>query len=450
MFRSSLLGVLAIAVFLLSTCKKDEKPVDDTGDKDDKDTIVVVDTIELTEFKDALEEMDNVEDVVERISSGYRIIDFNVIQPLDHNNPTVGDFKQRVTLMVKDLEAPVVMSTHGYGKGGSSLVELARLIDGTNAKIEHRYFGTSNYLKTDWQYLNVRQAAADHHEINLILRKLLPNPKYLASGYSKGGETAIFYKRFYPDDIDVVVNYVGPLMISDADPRFAEFINSRGDEACQAEIHEMMIRAFEMKDTLIQIIEAENADGNMIISKDIAQAVDYAIFETEVLLWQYQNGCQSIPGSDQGLINLILSTADYTTDASRDYFGPYYYQSFHEIGNYTYDTTGISQYLSEGTEPNLRFYLPDNAPDVSYDQTFMPDIFNWLKSNGNQMIHVYGENDPWTAAELEDQYIEGTNSFKCTVPNGNHSANISRCTSADKLRIEAALEEWLETELESF
>ena len=83
-----------------------------------------------------------------------------------------------------------------------------------------------NPLFEPWQYLTIKQAAADHHAIIQTLKaKLYPRSKWVTTGISKGGQTTIFHRYFYPEDADVSVPYVAPLNLKEVDPRIERFLN---------------------------------------------------------------------------------------------------------------------------------------------------------------------------------------------------------------------------------
>ena len=61
-------------------------------------------------------------------------------QPLDHENPSAGTFKQRVLLGHKKETAPVIVELEGYGIWTEEEGELAGLLKGNQLTIEHRFF----------------------------------------------------------------------------------------------------------------------------------------------------------------------------------------------------------------------------------------------------------------------------------------------------------------------
>lgn len=61
-------------------------------------------------------------------------------QPIDHEKPELGRFKQRVLLGHHDLSKPMVVEIQGYNIWTEKAGELSKLIDANQLTIEHRYF----------------------------------------------------------------------------------------------------------------------------------------------------------------------------------------------------------------------------------------------------------------------------------------------------------------------
>jgi hypothetical protein len=104
-------------------------------------------------------------------------------------------------------------------------------------------------------------------------------------------------------------------------------------------------------------------------------------------------------------------------------------------------TKNVSDLLSEGKDdyPNTVF-APQDA-DLTFDPTFMEDIKKWLLIHGNNIIYIYGENDPWSAPHLE--YLGATNAKIFWVKNGNHYSFIQTLSEAQRDEVLATLAVWL-------
>lgn len=64
----------------------------------------------------------------------------------------------------------------------------------------------------------------------------------------------------------------------------------------------------------------------------------------------------------------------------------------------------------------------------------MRDIQNWVNDSAQQVIFLYGKNDPWSAGALEvsaaaqSRYVR-----KYIAPAGNHPSNLLSLTKANRL-----------------
>src|SRR5215472_16464953 len=138
-------------------------------------------------------------------------------QPLDHQHPDGEKFRQRFFLSHSDYSKPVLLETEGYAARGNFGGELQRILAGNQVTVEHRFFGQSVPPQRPWEFLTVKQSADDLHAIVVVLKTLYPG-KWVSSGTSKGGQTSLFYKCYYPDDVDATVAYVAPINLTQEDP----------------------------------------------------------------------------------------------------------------------------------------------------------------------------------------------------------------------------------------
>ncbi|MGA0434821.1 MAG: S28 family serine protease, partial [Flavobacteriales bacterium] len=126
-------------------------------------------------------------------SSFNQAWELHIKQPLDHDHPEWGSFWQRVYVSHLDPSRPTV----GYNRDYNYASELAESIGANQVVVEHRYYGASVPDSLDYSYLNIKQASADLHRIKSLLADYFYGP-WLASGISKGGQTTIFYRYFFP------------------------------------------------------------------------------------------------------------------------------------------------------------------------------------------------------------------------------------------------------------
>ena len=109
-------------------------------------------------------------------------------------------------------DRPTVFNTCGDGffVPWHSVLHLVGSMNANAVVVEHRYYGDSKVNNDPrWDHLTIEQAAADHHAIFQALKPLLPG-KWISTGLSKDGETAVFYRYLYPEDTDVTVAFCSP------------------------------------------------------------------------------------------------------------------------------------------------------------------------------------------------------------------------------------------------
>ncbi|MCG8571181.1 MAG: peptidase, partial [Spirochaetes bacterium] len=180
----------------------------------------------------------NVEEIEPKVEGYQRAFKITLEQPLDHQQPRGKKFQQTLFLLHRAINKPLVMHTSGYSIWRSLYHdEVASLIEGNLLLIPHRYYpGAKPEKPLDYTYLTIEQSAADLHRINQFFRKIYSG-KIVSTGRSKGGMTALFYRRYYPKDVDATIALVAPIMYTKNDPRFRDFFLK--DPAKQQKIREL-------------------------------------------------------------------------------------------------------------------------------------------------------------------------------------------------------------------
>ena len=116
---------------------------------------------------------------------GYpRAFQLDITQPLDHGNPMGTSFTQRAYLSHVADSTPMVFAPSGYGTTPQSGQELAGILQANCLSVTHRFFPESRPEAMDWQYLDIRQSAEDHHLIVTTLKKIYEG-KWISTGASK-------------------------------------------------------------------------------------------------------------------------------------------------------------------------------------------------------------------------------------------------------------------------
>ena len=167
----------------------------------------------------------------------YRIM---VDQLLNHNDAQSEQFTQKVYLSYKSKYAPVVISTEGYAANKNYITEPAKLLNANQIIVENRFFDESKPKNMNWKYLTSKQCAADLHHVTTIFKKLFIHNKWVSTGISKGGQTCLFYRYYYPDDVNATVAYVAPINLAQENPEINKFISSEvGTKECRDKITQL-------------------------------------------------------------------------------------------------------------------------------------------------------------------------------------------------------------------
>jgi hypothetical protein len=435
------LATTFFAVLLATTaCGAD----DDTGDEG-------APAGDLLEALQAIPGMMAVEEPVD--SDLHRFFRLEYEQPVDHGDPDGPRFVQRMTLLHIDRNAPLVLHTTGYHLIEQPFrAEVTELLDSNQLHVEQRFFAPSRPDPADWSKLRIAQAAADHHRITLAISPLYPGA-WLSTGASKGGMTSIYHRRFYPDDVDGTVAYVAPLSFGAPDDRYAPFFDSGGDAGCQGALEDMQRELLERRGAMLERMSLFAETGGHSFERAGGQG---AAFEDSVLelswgFWQYYGVevCELLPDTsavDDELweMHVALGALDYYSDADIEAFLPYYYQTEVELGYPGLVDDHLAELLE--TQELERDYLPAGVT-VTYDPGAMEDIDSWVQSEGERLLFIYGEHDPWTGGAFELGGAE--DSYRLTAPGRNHGAGIRDLVAADQEIALGALERWTGVSIEA-
>lgn len=373
-----------------------------------------------------------------------RAFEILLTQPVDHNNPGGQQFQQLIYLSHIDEDSAMVMQISGYNVSQNGIYEMAGLLHANQVLICHRYFPNARPDPLDWQYLTIQQAAADNHVIETLLKQIYAG-KWVSTGASKGGMAALFYRRFYPNDVDATVAYVAPLPTSTEDPRFDYYLeNVAGDAACRHKIREFQRMALENKAEIIPLIQNYADQSGYTFTLPYGYILEMAVLEYPFAFWQYgPSNCNDIPeegASAQAILNGIqmVNSILYLSEEYIAFYEPHYFQAYTQFGYYRLITDSLEDVLTESE----RYSYIDLAPhdvDIEFDPTVMPDIISWLQSSGDQIVYIYGEQDPWSAAAI--QLTGQADALKIVQPFGDHSVRIS--SLIEKETVYETLEDWL-------
>lgn len=371
-------------------------------------------------------------------------------QPLDHRHPEKGSFRQRVIVSHVGFDRPTVIVTEGYGAAyalrSQYREELSKLLNANMIFVEYRYFLESTPEPKDWQYLTAENSADDLHAITTAFKNIYPG-KWIATGISKGGQTTLLYRTFYPDDVDISVPYVAPLCYGVEDGRHEPFLHKVSTPENRKKIEDFQLEALKRKATLLPRFEKYCTEKNYSFRAPIEEIYDYSVLEYSFALWQWGTPISSIPAttaSDDEIFSHLLAISEpgyFTADSPNASF---FVQAARELGYYGYDVQPFKQYLSiQSSEGYLhRLMLPEELKDMPFDKTLSKKITKFLKKQDPKMIFIYGQNDPWTAAGVI--WLKNKKNIHVFIqPNGSHLARISTLPEAEKAEVMELINEWL-------
>ncbi|HEY2443734.1 MAG TPA: S28 family serine protease [Streptosporangiaceae bacterium] len=366
--------------------------------------------------------------------AGYQVYELEIRQPVDHRHPNGATFEQHLELYQRALAAPMVMYVSGYFNytflsPQATYLSVPAMIDGANQiSVEHRYYGDSVPHPTLWRYLTVWQQAADEHHVVQVFKQLY-HARWLISGVSKGGETAIFHDFYYPGDFSGTFAWSAPSITHTFSRTYDNFLSSVGTPACRAALLEAQRRALRHRAAMEVMLaaEAKAAHGTF---RDWVSGLDQN-FELTVLLtpfvfWQYGGDCSTIPGASatlQQLYNWFDAVAGWLAadDQESAPFFSYNYQAATQMGYPVIDQFtqlgSLLHYPLTAQEP-LQDALP-SQPVRPLSQGLMRTVHQWFLTRGSHLLLTYGQDDPWSAQRF---YLGSgtTDSAIFTIKGGNH------------------------------
>ncbi len=384
-----------------------------------------------------------------RFVKGYEVF---VTQPLDHKHPEKGTFMQRLWVSLRDTvnAHPVVMVTEGYSANRNYESEPAYLLNANQVIVEHRYFSVSAPDMLDWQYLTVEQVATDHHEIIKMLKPFFTG-KWITTGISKGGQTAIYHRAFFPDDVDVSVPYVAPINFAREDQRIYDFFYKVGTESDRKKIHDFQRLVLERRDTMMTMMKEQAKQKNWTFRMGYDKAFDIAVLEIPFSFWQWGSAITAIPDSTATNRQIFdsftgISGFSYECDQEWEKIKPFFYQAYKELGYYSYVPGDLKPLIKGFDEDTISsdIFAP-GGDTLKYIPETMQFVMKSLKEHNPKIIAIAGEIDPWGSTSLIVDDMP--NAYKFVKPGGCHRTRIYNLPDDMKKEVYDLLEEWTGVEV---
>lgn len=412
---------------------------------------VLAQSTSLETFLKAQPEIKSVEAISgnDFFNSTYKVM---FEQAVDHSDPAKGTFLQRVFIADKAKESPVVFITEGYSAYYAAIPqyinELSDMLNANQICVEHRYFGESWPEPLNWEYLTVRNAAADQHQVLNVMKRYFSG-KWISTGISKGGQTAVYHRWLYPNDVDVSIPYVAPLNFGLEDGRHEPFIAQiPGTAEQRRKVLDFQTAILKNRDIYLPKLDSFCKQKNYTFRISMDEVLDYCVLEYSFALWQWGRLTDQIPEPSQSADKLfehlmIVSGPSYFAIEDMESIKSFFVQAAVELGYYGYDIRPFRKYLSIKTAKNYlgKIFLPENVK-LKYDKKPSREVKKFIESGNAKILFVYGGWDPWFASGFSVSDKE--NLLRIVKEGGSHSTRIKNLPDDQKQVVKTTLEKWLE------
>ena len=299
-------------------------------------------------------------------------------------------------------------------------------------------------LLTPKPALTSYNAACDFHHIITELKKVMP-AKWMMTGASKGGIATMVQSMYFPEDANVFVPQIAPVMSSPQEDCFMKNIyETIGDDRYGPELAaeyrqmvlELQVEAIknrgELQDRCCEYLVKNGETYTDVAAPEVIY--DFLVHGFAIRTWQYAQDFNSIRAAldmkgKEGYIDEIyyLLTGDRpagdnpyvvnegTEPLSYDYY-PYYVQCMKELGYFRVDFSYLRNALeAEGSGAKLAvtedmedmlslklFIYPEVLETLSFDRSLHDDLVTWSKTTESYVIVLFGGSDVWYPLRLPD------------------------------------------------
>lgn len=375
-------------------------------------------------------------------------------QNIDGTDDSKGTFNQRIVVGYKGPYRPTVLVTEGYYADYALNInyeeELNKMFDANLVFCEYRYFGESTPIPTNWDYMTVDNSLRDYHNVRQKFGNIFTG-KWISTGISKGGQTTMFYRATYPDDVDVSVSYVAPLNRSVEDGRHEKFLSKQvGTKEERKIIKNAQQELMKRKQALMPLFKEYNSKKNLKYYISEEDIFDYAVMEYPFALWQWGTPVSVIPSADasnEDWFKNFIQISDPSYFAVPNRYMPFDVQAARELGYYGYDTKPIKKWMSIDSPKGYlkELMLPDSLRNIEFDPTLYNRTVEYLRTEDPKHIFIYGEIDPWSASGV-CTWLDCSKKKNMRVyiqPRGSHRARINNMPTDIKADIMDRLNGWM-------
>ncbi len=410
-----------------------------------------------------LQELFGAENIMKVDSSTFKeYYKINVPQLIDHNDSTKGTFLNRILLGFDSLTAPIVMESAAYGitknyQDSNYKTELTQLLHTNQLIVEHRYFGTSIPDSTTFKYLTYKQVSDDFHHITQKLKTIFSG-RWIATGWSKGGDEVFAYKFYYPNDVDATVAYGISLTMEKEEKRFDEFMAQKRKTPEGEKLYEAQIYLLKNKERLLPAFIDYVQDIKKYMEADFIEydwetMYEYGVLGLQNNFWQrygdYEKFEKDIQLNYEVLLEmgyepkiLKIDNKDkliYVLDAIYSKkMKAHYYQAFSQGGYYGYNEEPFSKYLKNKDYP-LDFFA---GQKTVFDNSFRLDQKKFAETEMERVMFILADTDPWSII-CPIPMASGKDNIKLILKNSNHFVKLQDFDDETRKQAIQKLKTWI-------
>lgn len=384
-------------------------------------------------------------------------------QPLDAVDADAGTFQQRLVIRHRGFDRPTVIVTEGYNNeyalNPHYTEELSELLGANTIMVEHRFNGASSpvdqrdvpaderYSTMLWQYLTVENSAYDYHHIRTTFAALYP-AKWFSTGISKGGQTALFYRTYFPDDVVANVSYVAPLNKALEDGRHEPFIAADGTPEVRDRILAYQRAVLGHRAELLPALQLYADQKGYTFRVPLDEIFDLMVLEYPFAFWQWGDDPASVPAADaptEDLYRSLIEKSEPSYFAEQTPYVPFNVQAMREIGYYGYDVRPFEGLLCRPTYEGYmrRVMIPADLRYLEFRGDLYERCCTFLREHDIPAMFIYGEYDPWSATRVvlpgEKQHMH-----VFIQPGGSHRTRVATMPDAMRQQILDILHTWAE------
>ncbi|MBQ6694985.1 MAG: aminopeptidase [Bacteroidaceae bacterium] len=375
-------------------------------------------------------------------------------QLLDPENAADGTFEQRVMLGHRGFDRPMVIVTEGYGadyafNSPKYMEELTRLLDANILFVEYRFFSQSKPVPCNWDYMTIANSMHDYHAIVTAFKEYYTK-KWAATGISKGGSTTMFYRAYYPNDVDVSVPYVAPLSCALEDGRHESFLEQASTKAARDAIRNFQFRLLEEKEQMLPLFDSYCLSKDYTFYVPTSVIYDLCVLEYQFSFWQWGMPVANIPPATASVdeaFSYLIKNCEPGYFSRKNDLESFSVQAVKDFGYYGYFADPFKKYIDVDDVEGYykRVMLPAEWADTEFDDYNYRFVTDFLTENDPKMIFIYGEWDPWTASGVTWLRDRNKQNIKIYIePDGSHRARIGTMPEDVQKEILDTLNEWMQ------